>query len=198
MAKKVSQAALPRGVIGHWLGQLMGWLNTDMERMAVDQLLLKGTEKVLELGFGSGEGLLHLMAKVPPANIAGVDPSSVMLDLAKRRLTASQGAIHLKHGSSADIPWADETFDAIVTVNNIQLWALPQDFDEIKRVLKLSGMLSVAVHGWAMQKCYHVSTVQASCDRLQTQLTAAGFLILKEWIQKSRSGDAIYFLARKP
>ena len=99
----------------------MGWLNADMEKVAVEQLNLTGTEKVLELGFGSGIGLKYLASKIPSENVAGVEPSSAMRTQAAARLSSiGRSAVQIREGSSANIPWPPESFDAVVSVNNVQ------------------------------------------------------------------------------
>lgn len=137
MANKTNQAELPQGLLGRLFGRLMGWLNADMQRTAIDQLDLSGSEKVLEVGFGSGIGIQYLVHKLPAKNVAGVEPSNAILSQAVGRLSKmEQRSVCLRTGTPAQIPWPDQTFDAIVSVNNIQFWNLPSDLAEIRRVLK--------------------------------------------------------------
>lgn len=83
----MSQAELPRGLGGRVLGQMMAFVNADMERQAVDQLELDGTERVLAVGFGAGVGLVHVARRIGGERAAGIEPSALMLDRARRRLS---------------------------------------------------------------------------------------------------------------
>lgn len=90
MANKKSQAEHPLGLTGRLFGRLMGWLNADMEKVAIDQLDLRGTEKVLEVGFGSGVGIKYLAQKLRAENVVGIDPSDAMLSQAVGRLSTKE------------------------------------------------------------------------------------------------------------
>ena len=103
----------------------MGWLNADMEKAAIDQLDLRGTEKVLEVGFGSGVGIQYFVQKSPAENVASIEPSDAMLSQAVGRLSATkQRSVCLRTGTASQIPFPDQTFDAIVSVNNVHFLEL--------------------------------------------------------------------------
>ena len=71
-----------------------------------------------------------------------------MLRQAQRRTCEAGGRADLRLGTASRLDWPDATFDAAITVNNVQLWQLPRDLEEIRRVLRPDGLLSITVHTW--------------------------------------------------
>jgi SAM-dependent methyltransferase len=194
----MSQADLPTGTVGQLFGRVMGWLNADMERRAIEHLALLGHEHVLEIGFGSGVGIALLVARLGAPRVAGVEPSRVMLHQARARLPRpARAQVRLVHGTAAAMPLPDASFDAAVSVNNIQLWDLPGDLREVRRVLKPGGRLSVAVHGWVLGDRLGTSTAAQSLARLQQLLAQGGFGAGRGRVARSRTGTALYLLAER-
>jgi ubiquinone/menaquinone biosynthesis C-methylase UbiE len=188
----VRQADLPRGLAGRLAGAIMGWLNADMEHRAVEQLRLAGDQQVLEVGFGSGVGIALLVKRVGAANVAGVEPSAVMIEQARARLPPeARDVVTLVEGTAGRIPFLDDSFDAVVSVNNVQLWRLPEDLLEVARVLRPGGRLSIAVHGWVVQR-----PARAGLERLCARLGDARFTVEAASVGRSRTGQALYLVAR--
>jgi ubiquinone/menaquinone biosynthesis C-methylase UbiE len=176
----------------------MGWLNADKERLAVQQLGLKGAEAELELGFGSGVGLRELVRQLPQGSVAGAEPSSAMRAQALARFARTDRAsVQIRNGSSSRIPWPDNSFDAVVSVNNLQFWRLPEDLSEVARVLQPAGRLSVAVHAWSMQERLAAPSPAAALDRLSEILAGSGFTVLQAYVGIARSRAPLYLLTLK-
>ncbi len=196
------QAALPHGWAGRVMGRLMGFLNADMERTVIDQLALTGGERVLEIGFGSGVGIALLARQLPRGHVAGIDPSPEMIAQAggrvRHRLAA--GHVDLRRGTASALPWDDGAFDAVCSVNNIQLWAsLDHDLQEVRRVLRPGGTLAIGVHAWALRKelFRDAPDDEHALRHLAATIAAAGFLVDRAWVARARSGPAAYVVARR-
>jgi SAM-dependent methyltransferase len=188
------QAELPRGLAGRLFGAVMGWLNADMEHRAVEQLRLAGDQQVLEVGFGSGVGIALLVERLGAANVAGVEPSAAMIEQARGRLPPdARDVVTLVEGTAGHIPFLDDSFDAVVSVNNVQLWKLPADLREVARVLRPGGRLSIGVHGWVIER-----PATAGLERLGARLGEAGFTVEAASVGRSRTGQALYLVARSP
>jgi ubiquinone/menaquinone biosynthesis C-methylase UbiE len=99
---------------------------------------------VLAVGFGPGVGVAALVPRLPLGIVGGIDPSSAMIDQARRRNRAAvnEGRVQLVSAGAEAIPWPDDFFDGAVAVNSIQLW---QPFDvslhEVARVLSPRGLV---------------------------------------------------------
>lgn len=114
-------------------------------KLVLQELLIKALPaqaSILELGCGTGR-LTEYVSKQQECEIFGVDLSGGMLQLARDRLKrdAAHNA-HLTLGSISDLPFADNSFDAvfaILVINLIQDYR--RAFVEIKRVLRPGGVI---------------------------------------------------------
>ena len=185
------QFAVPRGPLGRMAGMIMARSNADMNRVVVDLLQLTGREHVLEIGFGPGVGLKLLLGQLPSGTVAGIDPSTVMLQqaTARNREAAERGRLALRLGMAATLPWSDGEFDAVMSVNNVQLWVpLEQSLREVWRVLKPGGRFAIGVHTWALAE---------GKEKLLAGLDVAGFVDVTANERRAHSGGALYLLARR-
>lgn len=95
---------------------------------------------LLDMACGSGYALG--VAERLGATTAGIDASSGLIDIARRRAPATE----LVTGSMFDLPWADASFDVVTSFNGI--WGGCQDaVDEAYRVLKPGGSVGITFWG---------------------------------------------------
>ncbi|OWK43676.1 class I SAM-dependent methyltransferase [Fimbriiglobus ruber] len=115
----------------------------------VKALALKPGEKVLELGFGTGNEVLDLAGLVgPTGQVAGIDISSGMLAVAQRKLSeaALTVPVDLRVGDARALPFAAGAFDAAYTSFTLELFPaadIPVVLAEAKRVLQPGGRIGV-------------------------------------------------------
>lgn len=104
--------------------------------------------EVLEIGFGTGLNLPHYPGRV--RRIVGVDDNPGMLRRARRRAAASGIEVE-HHGLSAEkLPFADASFDTVVsTFTMCSIPDLQAALAELRRVLKPGGELLFLEHGLA-------------------------------------------------
>jgi len=79
------QSRRPSGWLGEIVARVMAFETQPANRIAVEQLAVRPGETVLEVGCGHGRTLARL-AKTPRAWLAGIDPSEVMVRLARKRM----------------------------------------------------------------------------------------------------------------
>ncbi len=130
------------------INRIVTWgLDQRWRRKAAVACLASRPERVLDLCCGTGK-LAIVLARMAesPSEIAGIDYSQPMLDLAIRKVGRSglAGRIALVLGDVADLPFADESFDSIgisfgfrnLTYRNP---LAGRYLDEVFRVLKVGG-----------------------------------------------------------
>jgi ubiquinone/menaquinone biosynthesis C-methylase UbiE len=114
-----------------------GWLTWVFDRI----LKLPDKAKILELGCGPGYLWKENASRVPSGwDITLSDLSAGMLDSAWRNLVVTGRSYKFKEIDAQDIPFGDETFDAVIA--NHMLYHVPDKqkaLAEIRRVLKTGG-----------------------------------------------------------
>ncbi|MEV6579904.1 class I SAM-dependent methyltransferase [Streptomyces sp. NPDC051582] len=137
----------PSGLLGRLGGRLMAHGNAATELHAVALAEPGEQDVVLVVGPGPGVGLEAAARRC--AHVIGVDPSGVMLAMARRRCASpiARGRLHLAAGSAARTGAADAAVDVVISVNNLQLWPdVPAGLTELHRVLRPGGRLLLAAH----------------------------------------------------
>jgi SAM-dependent methyltransferase len=138
-----SPFGLPTGLRGRLAGWYMG-LPDRQHRELIDLVPMARDASILEIGFGPGQVLAALHRREPSLRLGGVDPSQVMVAMARRRNPAA----HLRVGAAAEVPFPDGWADVVVIVNNLPLWPdLDAGLDEVRRVASPSGQVLAAWHG---------------------------------------------------
>jgi ubiquinone/menaquinone biosynthesis C-methylase UbiE len=142
-----SQSSHPRGLLGEIVARVMAVETAPVNRRAIELLGVKPGEAVLELGCGHGHTLAAIATQNPGSFTAGVDPSKLMLRLARRRLRKQlrAGRAELDLGSAGELRHADGRFDAALAVHVLYFWLTPRtELAEIRRVLRPEGRLLLA------------------------------------------------------
>lgn len=117
--------------------------NAAVTGWTIGLLQLQEEQKVCEVGFGRGDGLHIIREQYPSIKLAGVEPSPLMLRKARKRFGDS---IHLEEGSTAELPFPDETLDALYAVHVLYFLEDPlTDLHETLRVLKSGGTLALTI-----------------------------------------------------
>ena len=110
---------------------------------------VQGGERVLEIGYGTGNTMIHLATAVGESGtVSGIDVSTGMQKVAIKKLTAQGFAdrIELAVGDARKLPYEDDHFDAVFASFTLELFPLediPAVLAEVVRVLKSGGRLGV-------------------------------------------------------
>lgn len=138
------QLSHPTGFIGRLIMGEMNRRNAKMNAFALAQLALAPADRVLEIGFGGGVLLPKLIAGA--ASVSGLDRSQAAVDRASAHFAQAvrAGRAEFRVGDVASLPFANASFDKVVTVNTVYFWpSLAAGFAEIHRVLAPGGRLAV-------------------------------------------------------
>ena len=106
---------------------------------------IKFCDVVLDVGMGTGWLTYRLTNILPDANIIGLDFSSEMIDVAKKR----DGDFFTLQGNAENLPMKNNSVDLIMS-NLAYQWVgnLNQTFAECRRILKNEGKLLVTMFGY--------------------------------------------------
>jgi ubiquinone/menaquinone biosynthesis C-methylase UbiE len=127
------------------------WLEGPFERRirqaGIDRLGARPGERVLELGYGTGHGLVALAGEIGPSgSLVGLDLSSGMQAKALARLEAAGARADLVCGDAASMPLREGAFDAAFTSFTLELFdtpEIPTVLGELRRILRHDGRLGV-------------------------------------------------------
>ena len=134
--------AKPAGEAGEAMLLYMNEEHSPLTEWAIDLLSYNEGEKILDVGCGGGATLRRLSQKSPKALLYGVDYSEVSVKLTgeTNRELIEAGRMKVVHGSVDNLPFSDDCFDKIVTVESFYFWPTPVDsLREVYRVLKPGG-----------------------------------------------------------
>ena len=133
----------PHGFVGKVCCMIMNVINKPMYLKVVDEVRLSGGEKLLDIGYGNGYLLQKLYQKAK-AELYGIDISEDMKMQAENRCknAKSDGRLFLRVGDCCDLPYDDEMFSAVTSVNTVYFWSdTVKGLSEIRRTLKTGGSL---------------------------------------------------------
>jgi SAM-dependent methyltransferase len=99
---------------------------------------------VLEVGCGRGGGAAYIARCLDPREMVGVDRTAASIRFARSHF-AGQDNLRFLEADAHDLPFEDDTFDAVVNVESAQHY---RDIDrflaEVRRVLRPGGHLLIA------------------------------------------------------
>ncbi|MEO8971589.1 MAG: class I SAM-dependent methyltransferase [Ktedonobacteraceae bacterium] len=138
----------PRGIVGHMLGERMVRQHVPETTWTISLLDIKPTDRVLEPGFGAGRAIELVAAKAASGHVSGIDHSQAMVRAASHRNARAikAGQVTLYHGDVTTLPFADNQFDKIFSIQTLYFWSdPPRILAEIFRVLKPGAKLVVTL-----------------------------------------------------
>jgi ubiquinone/menaquinone biosynthesis C-methylase UbiE len=143
------QSAHPTGLLGQLVARIMALDTWGVNRRVLQVLEPKPGERILELGCGHGRALGRIAQQISSGVAVGVDPSSVMRDVASRHLRRAirAGRARVENGDSSSIPEHTGSFDKLFSVHTLYFWRdLDAGLQEIRRVLRPGGQVLLAFH----------------------------------------------------
>lgn len=191
--------AHPTGWLGALTGHLMALKNRERGEWIASLLGARGTDRLLEIGFGPGVDVARVAGLATQGHVAGVDPSDVMLRQAQRRNAAAiaSGRVELRLGEATALPYPDASFDCVFSTNTVQFWGdLDAGLAEARRVLVPGGRLLVAIQPRSAGAT--ADTTGAWERRLADALAGAGFEKIEPQQRPMRPVPVVAVRGRKP
>ncbi len=150
--------------------------------------------RLLDIACGSGELALRLSRRHPTLQVTGLDYSSQMLEQARQKLSGSAKMLLVQADASAALPFADASFEVVVSANALHYLAAPDRLlQEIGRVLKPGGQLVIedfTVHGrrfWPLFELLILKRLDQQhyrtylLDELSGLMTGANYIIVASY-----------------
>ena len=138
----------PRGEAGEAMLTRMNDSHSLLTDRALSLVSFCGNETVLDIGCGGGAALSKMSRMLPKGKLFGIDHSETAVQLAAKNNAADieSGKMFIQRAQVADMPFEDEMFDVILTVESFYFWKSPQsELKEVYRVLKGGGTFLIAL-----------------------------------------------------
>ncbi|MDH3251541.1 MAG: class I SAM-dependent methyltransferase [Ignavibacteria bacterium] len=171
----VSQFGNPRGPFGRLVGVVMALKNRSRSTWAVEEMQVNHCDAVLEIGTGPGATLNLVAARTSEGFVAGIDHSATMVRQARKRNRKgiAAGKITVTQASVSALPFPDNHFDKVFTINSMMFWPDPVAcLQEVQRVLKPRGTFSVFFQPHGAKT---TSRVHEIGEKTLADVRAAGF-----------------------
>ena len=121
-------------------------IDTIWRRKAIRQIKNRQPEAILDVATGTADLALEAAKQLQPKRIVGLDISNEMLEVGRGKIKKKglENFISLQEGDSENLPFADNTFDAITVAFGVRNFEnLEKGLEEMLRVLKPNGQLVV-------------------------------------------------------
>ena len=121
--------------------------------------------KILDIGCGKGYLLYDFLKVIPEAEVYGIDISEYAIANSKAEIRS-----HLTVGNATSLPWEDNTFDLVISINTLHcLHAYDLDIAirEMERVGKANKYLCVESYRNEEEKA-NLLYWQVSCEAFNT------------------------------
>ncbi|MBS7252822.1 class I SAM-dependent methyltransferase [Flavobacterium branchiicola] len=137
-----SQLKHPSGEKGIEMANMMNETNINMTQHSIRNLKISNGNKILELGHGNAGHVEFLFEQAENLKYYGLEMSELMFQEARQinRNFVSQKQAFFSIYDGNTVPFEDESFDKIFTVNTLYFWQKPEELLlEIYRVLLQKG-----------------------------------------------------------
>lgn len=139
---EIGNPAKPQGSAGEQMLCRMNDSHSAVTDWAFNYLHFKDNDRILDIGCGGGAALAKLSKLVPNGKLNGIDysPTSVKVSTQTNFADIQSGKMQITEASVDNIPFDDNTFDKVITVESFYFWPNPQEnLKEVLRVLNRGG-----------------------------------------------------------
>jgi SAM-dependent methyltransferase len=200
-ARVVAQFKRPTGWPGALVGRIMARRPSNRLRNSwtIDQLDIRPTDRVLEIGFGPGLALAWAAEKATAGRVVGLDHSPVMrAQAAKRNRDAiAAGRMELHEGGLEALARIPGSFDRIFSANVVQFWDDPEAaFRLLKDRLAPGGRIATTF--MPRNPGAGRAEAMAMAERLEGWMKAAGFKAPRRAMLDLEPAPAVCVLGEAP
>ena len=125
--------------------------HSNLTDWGLTHVLIEKQFRILDVGCGGGRTIQKLAAVATEGKVSGIDYAAGSVAVA-RQTNASlidSGRVEIQHASVSQLPFSDDTFDLVTSVESQYYWPdLLKDMNEIRRVLKPGGRLIIVAESY--------------------------------------------------
>ena len=132
----------PEGIGGKIMVNMMNAGHSSMAEWGFTHIEIRNDYRCLDIGCGGGMTLHRMTEQLTTGHATGVDYSGVSVEETGKLNEAfvKEGKLTVLEASVEKLPFKDDTFDKIITVESFYFWPDPQaNLKEVHRVLKKGG-----------------------------------------------------------
>jgi SAM-dependent methyltransferase len=180
------QFGKPSGIVGRLIGWLMAVSNKELSAWTVEKINARGTDRILEVGYGPGVALSQVADQLTMGMIAGVDHSETMYRMAQKRnfRHITRKKAFLRCGTIDDLGYPRMYFDTIYGANVHFFWKHPvKEFTKLRRLLKADGKLLIIFQPRWSKTAGEIREMANTC---RVQLEQAGFSSVKVELKRAK------------
>jgi SAM-dependent methyltransferase len=197
MAYAAQQCRKPRSRRGRAVLHRMNESHARVTQWGLHHLAIEPTFTVLDVGCGGGRTISALASLAPRGHVFGIDysPASVAVARETNRQLIEQGRVDIQLGSVSQLPYPDQTFDAVTAVETHYYWPdLARDVREVGRVLKTGGRFVIIAetyrgrrNDWAFRPTMTLLLRAAylTPDQHKALLEGAGFTDVQVFVERA-------------
>ncbi len=140
---RVGDPRKPQGSDGEQMLRRMNDSHAAVTEWALRFFDFREFDEVLDIGCGGGAALARMSKYIRTGHLTGVDYSAVSVSLSREWNAADlrSGKMEILEASVEKLPFEQERFDKIITVESFYFWPDPAaNLREVLRVLKKGGV----------------------------------------------------------
>ena len=152
-----AQLRQPHGEEAVHVGVKMNEGNLHINLYMLEALRAQAGDHILEIGMGNGMFVKNLFDIRNDVHYTGCDASEIMVHEAQLHNEAfiEKGQAAFQQGQVEDLPFENDSFDRVFSVNTIYFWDdMPLALSEIRRVLKPDGQVLIAIRPKRLMQDY--------------------------------------------
>ena len=142
------QARRPEGLFGRIVMRIVfDKGNAFLNNLVCDLMSVQTDDHIIEIGSGTGKLIYKMAQKIDNGLIEGVDFSSAMVSIARKRNknNIAKGRVKILAGDFDDMSYEKEEYSKVCSVNTLYFWPSPMHTaQKIAEILKPNGKLILA------------------------------------------------------